>query len=647
VPDGRAGGDAPRRKISFSGAFGPRTPKEVRVAATPKTYAAPPRVSVLMPTWGHAHFIRRAVDSLLAQSLEEWELLIVDDGSPDNTRAAVAPLLADPRIHYERLPRNRGLGAALNDALDHARAPLIAYLPSDDLYYVNHLETLASALHEQPEAALAFSGVRHSYSKRAAGQIEGYALQLVQVMHRRTVERWVERSELVTDDLEHMFWRKLRGHGALVGTGQVSCEWVNHPHQRHKIIREPLGGVNPYRARYGVQEPLRFHSTVGNAIDEIEHFRRFRERPPTPPAADGLRILLCGELAYNAERVLALEERGHTLFGLWTNEGYGFNAVGPMPFGHVADLPRHGWQQAAKEAQIDVIYALLNWQTVRFCHQIMQENPGIPFVWHFKEGPFICLEHGMFRELVELYQRADGQIYSGQELHNWFETVVPGLTTQAPTLVLDGDLPKKEWFVASPAPRRISEGDGQIHTVIPGRPIGIHPWTVGELAEQGIHLHFYSDFVQGQWKTWIEKAQAVANGHLHLHSQVDQQGWVAEFSKYDAGWLHVFQSKNEGDLRRSDWDDLNLPARIGTYAVAGLPMIQWDNSGAQVAMQSIARHYDIGVFFRTMDELRARLSDGERMAELRSNVWNVRDQFTFDAHADRLIGFLRRVVGTR
>src|SRR5947209_12501809 len=87
-------------------------------------------VSVLMPTYKQGHFIPRAIDSLLAQTLAEWELLIVDDGSPDQTRSAVAPYLSDTRISYVRLEHNSGLGHALNYALDRTSAPLIAYLPS-------------------------------------------------------------------------------------------------------------------------------------------------------------------------------------------------------------------------------------------------------------------------------------------------------------------------------------------------------------------------------------------------------------------------------------------------------------------------------------------------------------------------------------
>src|SRR5205085_1682345 len=185
------------------------------------------------------------------------------------------------------------------------------------VYYADHLRSLVTCLEASPQAVLAYAGVRYHYNRSTHGQIPGTPLQLVQVVHRRTSERWTERDELTTDDLERMFWSKLRALGDFLGTQSVSCEWVNHPRQRHKLLQEPLGGINTYRSYYEVQQPLRFHTTVGNFIDEVEQYHRWRERPHTPPAKDGLRILLVGELAYNPERVLALEERGHQLYGLW------------------------------------------------------------------------------------------------------------------------------------------------------------------------------------------------------------------------------------------------------------------------------------------------------------------------------------------
>lgn len=598
-----------------------------------------------MPTWGHAHFIARAIESLRAQSLADWELVIVDDASPDNTRAAVAPYRQDPRVRYERLARNAGLGAALNRALDLARGRFIAYLPSDDLYHGHHLLSLVEALESNPDAALAHSGLRHHYNREAEGILESHGLQLVQAMHRAGPERWIEREALVTDDLARLFWSRLAARGRFVGTGRVTCEWVDHPDQLHKAIREPTGGINPFRQRYGVRHPLRFHSSVGNPIDEDAQYRRYRERPAPRPHPDGLRILLVGELAYNADRILALEELGHRLYGLWTPQPYWFNTVGPLPFGHVEDIPLADWENAVRRIRPHVIYALLNWQAVPFAHHVLERNPGVPFVWHFKEGPFICIEKGTWRLLADLYRRCDGRIYSSPEMRDWFETTVPELMGR-PSLVLDGDLPKRDWLEGERSPR-LSGNDGEIHTVVPGRPIGLHPHTVAELKAQRIHLHFYGDVTQGLWRDWIEKTQALAAGYLHLHPQVDAAGWVREFSQYDAGWLHFFAARNGGELRRAIWDDLNLPARIATLLAAGLPLLQRDNTGAIVAAQSLARAHDIGVEFREMAELREKLSDGARMERVRGNAWAVRERFTFDHHAPRLVEFFRQVIERR
>ncbi len=155
-----------------------------------------------MPTFKQENFIHRALDSLLAQTLRDWELWIVDDGSPDATAAAVLPYLQDQRIHYYRLEVNEGMGAAWNVGLQRGTGDLVAYLPSDSLYYREHLSSLAQCLHENPSAVAAFSSVRFNYNRQSKGEIPEYALQLVQALHRRTSTRWVERDELATDGLE-------------------------------------------------------------------------------------------------------------------------------------------------------------------------------------------------------------------------------------------------------------------------------------------------------------------------------------------------------------------------------------------------------------------------------------------------------------
>lgn len=169
------------------------------------------RVSVIMPTYDHDAFVAGAVSSLLAQTEQGWELIVVDDGSPGDTRAALGALLDDPRVRLEVLEGNRGLGAALNHGLELATGRYVAYLPSDDVFRADHLRSLADALGAAPEASLAVAGVRHHQVLTSLGRIDGEPLQLVQVVHRPTEDRWLERSELTTDDLDRMLWTRLLG----------------------------------------------------------------------------------------------------------------------------------------------------------------------------------------------------------------------------------------------------------------------------------------------------------------------------------------------------------------------------------------------------------------------------------------------------
>ncbi len=142
---------------------------------------ASPRVSVLMPVYNGGAFVRRALDSLWAQIFTDWELVIVDDGSTDETAATLAPYIDDPRVSLLRFSENAGLGAALNTAMDAVHADLIAYLPADDVYYPEHLMSLVALRDTKPEAILVHSGVRHHYNRHADTAPPGEPLQLVQV----------------------------------------------------------------------------------------------------------------------------------------------------------------------------------------------------------------------------------------------------------------------------------------------------------------------------------------------------------------------------------------------------------------------------------------------------------------------------------
>lgn len=111
-------------------------------------------VSVLIPAWNVAPWLGACLDSVLAQSLANFECIIVDDGSTDNT-AQVAQSCADPRIRLIR-QENAGVSAARNRALDEAKGQFIAFLDADDLWEFCFLEKLLAALEQNPGADLAF-----------------------------------------------------------------------------------------------------------------------------------------------------------------------------------------------------------------------------------------------------------------------------------------------------------------------------------------------------------------------------------------------------------------------------------------------------------------------------------------------------------
>jgi glycosyltransferase involved in cell wall biosynthesis len=110
-----------------------------------------PRVSAAIITHNRARYLADAITSVLAQTVTDLELIVVDDGSTDDTPDVVAPYL--DRIRYVRQER-RGKAAARNAAVELARGELIAFCDSDDSWYPDRLERQLAALEQQPHVGM-------------------------------------------------------------------------------------------------------------------------------------------------------------------------------------------------------------------------------------------------------------------------------------------------------------------------------------------------------------------------------------------------------------------------------------------------------------------------------------------------------------
>lgn len=118
-----------------------------------------PLVSVVLPVFNEEERIAAAVRSILAQSLADLELLVVDDGSADGTPVRLAAL-SDPRLHVLRLDSNVGRAAAKNRALDRAEGRYIAFMDADDEAEPNRLEVQVAFLEAHPEVDILGSALR-------------------------------------------------------------------------------------------------------------------------------------------------------------------------------------------------------------------------------------------------------------------------------------------------------------------------------------------------------------------------------------------------------------------------------------------------------------------------------------------------------
>ncbi len=205
-----------------------------------------PLVSILIPAYRAGRFIGTALEGVRAQTHAEWEVVVVEDGSQDETKAVVQGFAAsvNRRVCYERLPENRGVSATRNRAMQLAQGEVIAFLDADDRWRPEHLEAGLATL--AAGADLCYSGFEIQDNEKGGVTYSGFVRPPKDALARLFESNFIQTSSLVMlrreaalkagefdpqlaigEDCDY-WMRILAGGGKLACTEKVTCVYTKH-----------------------------------------------------------------------------------------------------------------------------------------------------------------------------------------------------------------------------------------------------------------------------------------------------------------------------------------------------------------------------------------------------------------------------------
>lgn len=361
-----------------------------------------------------------------------------------------------------------------------------------------------------------------------------------------------------------------------------------------------------------------------------------------------MNILLAGRLGRYAERVLALRALGHTLVYCTLPP----TRQKPLP-DRLPSVPYRVLERGSVAAdvhalmtkyEIDVIYSMKNvWDgSLELVGELLDAGVG-PVVRHYKEH-FCQPSVSERRSLIE----TDGQIYINEESFAYFSRLYGVASSTAH--ILDTDyLPAA--YMTDELREKLYETDGRPHLLVAG---GVS--TTGgrndirelcaRMRRRRVHVHIYGQKyvgpnAEGIWSAGDENARrtyesVTRSGFVHLHPHVEPAQFTAEWSRYDAGLMHI----NAKGTIDAPFQTMNRPNRMVPYLAAGLPLAQ--QAGRQAAMERMVAETGLGFLFTDYDELADALYDRELINLLTRRVIAARKSYTFENHAEELTGILRR-----
>lgn len=267
-----------------------------------------PTFSVIIPTYNRAALIQVTLNSVIEQTFFAFEIIIVDDGSTDDTENSIAPYLKDSRIMYYKI-KNSERGAARNYGVSKSRGRFITFLDSDDVFLPWHLATAAEKIkhYESPRAfhlgyeILHFNGKVDSLTTLPSPVndklLEGNFLSCMGVFLRRdvAVDNPFDEDLELSGSEDYELWMRVAARVPILAFPEVTSRLINHENRsvittspkkliaRLTILDKKLQADEKFRVRFG---------------DRLKIFTAYRN------------LYMSLHLALSGERLMALK-------GLW------------------------------------------------------------------------------------------------------------------------------------------------------------------------------------------------------------------------------------------------------------------------------------------------------------------------------------------
>lgn len=258
-----------------------------------------PRVSICIPVYNLERYIAETLESVKAQTFQDYEAIIVDDGSTDGSAELIKPFLADPRFKYVH-QENAGAAAARNTALRLARGEWFAFLDGDDIWLPDKLERQLRLVEEDPDVNFVYGnctlfheGGRERLHLRPSALRDGDILEWLYADNRVSTLTVLART------------RDLRELGGMADMRLVEDYdlWLRLAHRGIKagVCREPV-------ARYRLRPGSSSSQVIGMLTNWIPVLQNAMDRDPRPRSVRMLKKRIRqvrSRLAYENARLLA------------------------------------------------------------------------------------------------------------------------------------------------------------------------------------------------------------------------------------------------------------------------------------------------------------------------------------------------------